>query len=68
MGEEVRVAIAIEECGGVDKLEALQSHENEQIYQKAITIIDNYFSAVIYNKNNFDYLKKMLSLSLSCQL
>lgn len=45
LGEEVRVAIAIEECGGVDKLEALQTHENEQIYQKAISIIDTYFSS-----------------------
>nr|CAD7263071.1 unnamed protein product [Timema shepardi] len=44
MNEAVRVAIMIEECGGLDKLEALQNHENEAIYQKALNIIDSFFS------------------------
>ncbi|KAF7990590.1 hypothetical protein HCN44_000395 [Aphidius gifuensis] len=44
MGELERVAVAIEECGGLDKLEALQHHENEKIYQKAVGIIDKFFS------------------------
>nr|CAD7410541.1 unnamed protein product [Timema poppensis] len=44
MNEAMRVAIMIEECGGLDKLEALQNHENEAIYQKALNIIDNFFS------------------------
>jgi len=33
----------IDECDGVDKLEALQEHGNEEIYTKVIKIIDRYF-------------------------
>lgn len=41
-----QVAIMIEEAGGLDKLEALQHHENERIYQKSMTMIDTFFSGV----------------------
>lgn len=34
----------IESCGGLDKIESLQSSTNQEIYQYAFSIIDNYFS------------------------
>lgn len=33
----------IEDCGGLDKIEFLQSHQNAKIYHKAYSIIDQYF-------------------------
>jgi len=36
---------AVEECGGLDHLEALQRHDNEEIYDKAVKVIREYFES-----------------------
>jgi hypothetical protein len=37
-------ALKVEECGGLDRIEYLQGHQNEKIYKKAFHIIEQYFS------------------------
>jgi hypothetical protein len=37
-------ALKVEECGGLDKIEFLQGHQNEKIYKKTFQIIETYFS------------------------
>jgi len=44
VGQQNKVASAIEECGGLDKIEHLQSTDNNTIYAKAYSLIDAYFA------------------------
>jgi importin subunit alpha-1 len=38
-------ATFIEEAEGLDKIELLQNHQNNDIYKKAVAILENYFAA-----------------------
>lgn len=55
MGEVDRVALMIEELGGLDKIENLQAHDNSTIYQKASTMIDTFFADTVRPRMFFFY-------------
>ncbi|KAG7486651.1 Importin subunit alpha-1 [Solea senegalensis] len=43
-GEAERLCLIIEELGGLEKIESLQSHENEAVYRSSFNIIHRFFS------------------------
>lgn len=54
----------VEECGGLDNLENLQQHENEEIYEKSVKLLKEYFeseeeeeemAAPTANNNQFNF-------------
>ena len=42
------LCMMIEECGGLDKIEQLQTHENEYLCLKSTYIIDQFFGEVSF--------------------
>jgi len=41
----------VESCGGLDNIEKLQQHKNEEIYQKSIAMLEAYFAAQEEDQN-----------------
>jgi importin subunit alpha-1 len=49
-------ALEFEVCGGVDKLEQLQLHQNNKVYEKALKILEAFYSTDADGDNLMDVI------------
>lgn len=47
VGQLEQATMLVEECGGLDLIEQQQNHENDDVYQRALQLVEKYFSETV---------------------